>query len=72
MNLKNIEMKYRNRFKFFNTVFSEITLFPIFNFIDQQDGTEYTIEAGLNVDLESVLDNIISEKRNTTISQILQ
>jgi hypothetical protein len=72
MNLKNIEMKYRNRFKFFNTVFSEITLNPIFHFIDQQDGTEYTIEAGLNVDLESVLDNIISEKRNTTISQILQ
>jgi len=72
MNLKNIEIKYRNRFKFFNTVFSEITLNPIFHFIDQQDGTEYTIEAGLNVDLESVLDNIISEKRNTTISHILQ
>lgn len=72
MNLKNIEMKYRNRFKFSNTVFSEKTFFPIYHFLDQQDGTEYTIEAGLNVDLESVLDNIISEKRNTTINQILQ
>jgi hypothetical protein len=71
MNLKLIEIKYRNRFKFSNTFFGK-TCNPIFSFIDQQDGTEYTIEAGLNVDLESVLDNIISEKRNTTISHILQ
>jgi hypothetical protein len=72
MNLKLIEIKYKNRFKFFNTVFAEKTFSPIFHFIDQQDGTEYTIEAGLNVDLESVLENIIKDKRNLKINQILK
>jgi len=71
MNLKLIEIKYRNRFKFSNTFFGK-TCNPIFNFIDQQDGTEYTIEAGLNVDLESVLENIIKDKRNLKINQILK
>jgi hypothetical protein len=71
MNLKLIEIKYRNRFKFSNTFFGK-TCNPIFSFIDQQDGTEYTIEAGLNVDLESVLENIIKDKRNLKINQILK
>lgn len=72
MNLKLIEEKYNGRFVFKNTYFCEKTLFPIFTFIDTYDETEYKVESSHNVQLEVVLKNIVVEKRNQKITNILK
>lgn len=71
MNLKLIEEKFYFRFKFYNTTFCEKTFYPTYRFIDTIDKTEYILDCGPDVDLQTVLQNLIIEKRNSKIDEII-
>lgn len=72
MDIENIEKVFKNRFKFGLTTHNLHTYDPIVTFRDTTDGMVYKIEMATAVSLETILKNIIKEKRDTKIKNILQ
>lgn len=71
MDIKKIEKMYKGRFKFGLTTHNVQTYDPVVTFIDTLDNFQYKIEMGTAVSLETILENIIQEKRDKKINNIL-
>ncbi len=71
MNIDQIEKKFKGRFKFELTTHNMHTFDPIVSFIDTLDNMQYKIEMATAVSLETILENIIKEKRDKKINTIL-
>lgn len=72
MDIKGIEKYFNGRFKFGLTTHNLNTYDPIITFKDTSDGMVYKIEMATDVSLETILENIIQEKRDKKIKNILQ
>ena len=69
---KEKENLFKKRFKFEPIMFNPFTYDPIVEFTDVTDGTLYKIEMATAVSLETILENIIKEKRDKKIKNILE
>ncbi len=71
MDIKRVEKKFKGRFKFELTTHNINTYDPVVTFIDTLDNFQYKIEMATAVSLETILENIIQEKRDKKINTIL-
>jgi hypothetical protein len=71
MDINQIEKKFKGRFKFALTTHNIDTYDPIVSFVDTLDNIQYKIEMATAISLETILENIIQEKRDKKINNIL-
>ena len=71
MDIKQIEKKFKGRFKFGLITHNVHTYDSIVTFIDTLDNFQYKIEMVTAVSLETILENIIQDKRDKKINNIL-
>ena len=71
MDIKSIEKLFKGRFKFSLTTHNIHTYYAIITFKDTTDGMVYKIEMVTAISLETILENIIQEKREKKINNIL-
>jgi hypothetical protein len=72
MDIKKIEKDFNYRFKFEATELNMDTYDAIVSFKDTYDEKFYKIEMSTAILLETILENIIKEKRDTKIVGILK
>jgi len=71
MDINQIERKFKGRFRFELTTHNTHTYDPIVSFVDTLDNIQYKIEMATAISLETILENIIQEKRDKKINNVL-
>jgi len=71
MDIKSIEKLFKGRFKFSLTTNNIHTYDAIITFKDTTDGMVYKIEMSTAVSLETILENIIKDKRDNKLKNVL-
>ena len=71
MDIKGIEKLFKGRFKFSLTTYNMNTHDAIITFKDTTDGIVYKIEMATAVSLETILENIIKDKRDNKLKNVL-
>lgn len=71
MDINKIEKDFKYRFKFELSTLNPYANNPIITFSDTKDGMIYKIEMLTAISLETILENIIKEKRDNKIKNIL-
>lgn len=69
--MKEIEKIFNYRFKFKPMTLGMSHEVSIIEFLDTQDGTVYKIETYTGVSIETILENIIKDKRDSKLNKIL-
>lgn len=69
--MKEIEDLFKGRFKFGLTTFNPQTHDALITFTDTYDGMIYKIEMVTAISIETILENIIKDKRDNKLKKIL-